>query len=315
MSTEIPDTITELYRKHRPKAFKTVLGQDDSVSILHKMVQDKRVPHTMLFSGPSGCGKTTLARILASKLECGEADLQEINAADTRGIETVREIRARMQLAPISGKVRVWLIDEAHKLSNDAQNAFLKILEDTPRHVYFMLATTDPAKLLKTIQTRCTEIRVREMSVKAMQELLETVAEKEGITLTDEVKDKIVECAQGSARLALVLLNKIVGIDDPERAVEVIMKGTSNVESIALARALLNPRTTWPELAALIKAIDDEPESVRWVVQGYMSSVLLGGGKMAPRAFEVLEEFRDNFFDTKKAGLVRACYALTLSKR
>jgi len=143
--------------------------------MLAQMVKRNKVPHTLLFSGPPGCGKTTLARILRKKLNCGKYDFSEVNCADFRGIDMVRDIRSHLQQAPISGDCRVWLIDEAHKLSNDAQNAFLKMLEDTPNHVYFFLATTNPQKLLKTIRTRCTEVVVKSLGDKNMEELIDDV--------------------------------------------------------------------------------------------------------------------------------------------
>lgn len=306
---------TEFYRKHRPAAFKAVVGQEDAVAVLSRFVQQASLPHALLFTGPSGCGKTTLARILKGKLECGDNDFTEINAADFRGIEMVREIRTRMMLSPIGGKCRIWLIDEAHKLSNDAQNALLKLLEDTPSHVYFMLATTDESKLIKTIITRCTEIKVRAMSTLALKALVKSVCVKESLTLSEEVEDKLVEYSMGSARMALVLLNKVATLDNEDERLEVIERSAANKEAIELARLLLNPRAAWVDVAKTIKAIEDEPETVRWIVLSYMKNVMLGGGKMAPRAYDVIQEFRDNFFDTKQAGLVQACYALVALKR
>ena len=154
----------ELYKKYRPKNFKRIVGQPTITEQLTSMTRSNQFPHSSLFSGPSGCGKTTLARIMRNKLDCGDQDFQEVNCADFRGIDMVRDIRNRMNLAPIGGECRVWLIDEAHQLSSQAQNAFLKILEDTPSHVYFMLATTDPQKLIPTIRTRCAEFKVSSLN-------------------------------------------------------------------------------------------------------------------------------------------------------
>src|SRR5688572_25883760 len=140
----------ELYKKFRPKTLKGVVGQEGAVSSLQSMIDKGRLPHTILFSGPSGCGKTTIARILKGILECSDLDFFEINCADFKGIDMVRDIRRYVGIPPLHGKSRVWLIDEAHQLTKDAQNAFLKLLEDTPKHAYFMLATTDPQKLLPT---------------------------------------------------------------------------------------------------------------------------------------------------------------------
>lgn len=300
---------TELYKKHRPKAFKTVVGQEEAIRSLRAFIDADRLPHTIIFTGPSGCGKTTLARICADKLDCHGGDFTELNAADFRGIDTIRDIRTRVTLAPMFGKCRVWVIDEAHALSKDAQNAFLKLLEDTPKHAYFFLCTTDPAKLLKTIITRATEIKIKEMDAKNIEDLLRDVIEQEKLEFTDEVIEKIVSCSLGSGRMALVMLNKIVGIEKEEEQLETIEKSSLQRASIELARLLLKS-APWKDVAKVIREIDDEPETVRRVVNGYMAAVLANGAKN-PRAFAVLEEFRDDFYTTLKAGLVRACYALS----
>src|SRR5687768_10085551 len=122
-----------LYKKHRPKTLKGIVGQDGAVASLQKMIDRNLIPHAILFTGDSGVGKTTIARILKDHLECGDPDFIEVNAADSKGIDMVRDIRSRAGLSPMAGPCRVWLIDEAHKLTTDAQNCILKILEDGPR--------------------------------------------------------------------------------------------------------------------------------------------------------------------------------------
>ena len=134
--------------KYRPTVLKDFYGNQVLKSalgaILKRDLED--IPHAMLFIGSSGCGKTTLARIVASKLDCVDAEFYELNSADVRGVDTIREVSKNMKYSPMSGSVRIWLFDEVHKMTNDAQNAMLKMLEDPPDHVYFMLATTDPQK-------------------------------------------------------------------------------------------------------------------------------------------------------------------------
>jgi DNA polymerase-3 subunit gamma/tau len=300
--------VSELYKKYRPKTLKQMVGQDLAVKALQKMLEAGTVPHTLLFSGPSGCGKTTLARILKKALECSNEDFVEINCADFRGVDMVREIRQRMSLHPMLGKVRIWLIDEAHQLTKDAQNALLKMLEDTPAHVYFMLATTDPNKLANTIRTRSMEVRVLSLPPKVCIALLQKICAAESVQVSEEVLERIAEYSEGSARKALVLLGQVIALDDDEERLQAVLSNETKQQAIELARALINPRGKWADVAKLLKAIDEDPESLRYMVLGYASSVLLGGGALAARAYLVVTAFRDNFYDSKKAGLVAACF-------
>lgn len=298
----------ELYKRYRPKTFKAVLGQDEAVKMLTQLVITKKVPHALLFTGPSGCGKTTLARILKRKLHCGESDFFEVNVADFRGIDMVRDVRSRMSLSPISGECRVWLVDEAAKLTSDGQDAFLKILEDTPSHVYFMLCTTDPQKLKKTVITRCTEVKLRLLPGKVLEQLISDVAGKEQVHLYDEVRDKIVSHAEGSARKALVLLNQVVGLNTEEEQLEAVEKGDYKAQAIELARALIKPNAKWADVSVILTSLDEEAESIRRMLLGYCQSVLLGGGKLADRAYLIIDALREPLYDIGKPGLVAACW-------
>lgn len=304
----------ELYRRYRPERFKDVVGQRDAMKALADMGKRNAIPHALLFTGPSGTGKTTLARIIRNNLKCSDVDFVEINASDFRGVDTIRDIRRQMGSSPIAGNCRVWLIDEVHQLTNDAQNAFLKILEDTPSHVYFMLATTDPQKLKKTIVTRCTEIRCKSLSEKDLIDLVKVTSYQENVQnpnydgLDDAVAKKIAQAADGSARKALVLLHAVIGLDDKNKQMAAIDSADSNAAAIEIARMLMR-RAKWSEVSAMIKKVDDEPETIRRIILGYFSTVLLGGGDA--RAAEIIEEFRDNWYDCGKAGLVVSCYHVT----
>jgi len=297
--------MAELYKKHRPKTLKAVIGNKSTVQALSNMIKQKTVPHTIMFHGPSGCGKTTLARILRNELACHDLDFKELNLSDFRGIDTIRDISRHMNLAPTGGPCRVWLLDEAHQMSRDAQNAALKILEDTPSHVYFLLCTTDPQKLLKTIQTRCCEMPVRSLTEKEMVRLLKKVTRREDFKLTEDVREELIDHAGGSARMALVLLDKIINLPEEERVDAIQRKAEEQKEAIELCRALIkNPN--WGKVSKILKNLKGEPESIRWAVLGYARSVILGGKN--EQAYLILRAFEDNFYDSKNAGLARACY-------
>lgn len=302
--------MTELYKRYRPKTFKEVVGQDSAIRMLQGFLKKNDVPHAILLAGSSGSGKTTIARILKTKLGCGPSDFHELNCADFRGVEVIRDIRQRMGLAPISGECRVWLLDEAAAMTRDAQSAVLKMLEDTPKHVYFMLATTDPHKLMKTIITRCTEIKTRPLEPNEMTSVIANILDKEGKEVSEEVVERIVDVADGSARKALVILNQVLEIEDEEEQLNAVVRADSRRQAIELARLLVNPRSKWGDVAKVLKALEDEPESVRHPVLGYACSVLQGGGKLASRAYLIIESFSEPFYDTKRAGLAAACYRI-----
>jgi len=306
----------EMYKKYRPKTFKEIIGQTNSVKILRSKLKSKTLPHAILFSGPSGCGKTTLARIVRKALQCGMHDFTELDCADFRGIDMVRNIRTHLYQAPISGKCRIWLIDECHKMTGDAQNAFLKMLEDTPNHVYFMLATTDPQKLKTTIRTRCTEIVVKPLNSKHMNQLLNSVCSQENLRIPSEVLEKIIDNSNGSARKALVLLDQIIELKDADDMLNAIKTTSVEEQAISIARALHNPNTRWNELARVLKRIQNEdPEPIRWMILGYAKAVLLSGGNRSDRAYLIIEAFRDHFYDSKWAGLVASCYEVIIGAK
>jgi replication-associated recombination protein RarA len=316
----------EFYKKDRPKQFEQVHGQPKAVAALKGFFDRGEVPHAMLFTGPSGCGKTTLVRILARMVGCSKIDFSEYNSARVRGIDTAREIISRVNAAPIGGTSRVWYLDEVHQMTKDAQNALLKVLEDTPAHAYFMLATTEPDKLIKAIHTRCTTIELVEMSFDALAKTVKTVAELEGIELSEAVLEKLCEIAEGSARKALVLLNELAGIADETNQLAQLNAKESKAFGIELARKLFNA-APWPEVAkqlkGLVKENDDgtktkeDPEGVRRLVLGYCAAVLKNGmtGPKAARAFWVMDCFKRPFYDNGEADLVYACYEVCNARK
>jgi len=297
----------ELYRKYRPTRLKDVLGQPEAVNILRKKIKSESVPHAILFHGPPGTGKTTLARIIAKHVKCSDYDLQEKNTADYRGIDSIREIRNSVNQAPMSGESRVWILDEVHKATNDAQNAMLKLLEEPPDHVYFILCTTDPQKLLSTILQRCTVIRLLPIPFEDIRDIVKNVCHQENIKLSKKVFERLIEYAEGSAREALQILDKIYQLEDEREQLDAIEKASVKTQAITIARMLLNTKTKWKQISPILKELENEDaEQIRYMILGYGRAVLLS--KDTPRAFRMIESFRDNFYDSKFSGVVAACY-------
>lgn len=299
-----------LHLKYRPTDLNGVVGNAETVAALSAVLlrgEGEAVPRTLLFSGPRGCGKTTLARIFAARAGCHEQDFHEVNAADARGIETVRDIRQAAQYRPMRGPVSVWLLDEAHMLTREAQTALLKLAEDTPPHVRLLLATTDPAKLLPTLRDRCMPFSVSPLTEEELTRLLEEVCEAEGIKRMDSaVLSRIARDALGSPRAALVVLDKVRDLPPDARAAAAERQAAAENATIDLCRALIKG-APWRAVAAILKGLgDEEPEGVRRAVLGYCSSVLLGGGPQ--RAYAVMVCFDRPCYDNGRPGLVMGCY-------
>lgn len=298
----------ELYRRYRPTQFSEVVGNESAIKSLRKELENGS--HVFLFVGNAGCGKTTLARIVAKEVGAGELSIKEINSADNRGIDTAREIMEQMRFNPVDGDALVWILDEMHMITTAGQNALLKALEDTPSHVYFMLCTTDPQKLIAPLKSRCSIINVKPLSEKEMLYLLKRTARAEGQKLSPEVYEKIIEIAQGGSRRALKLLAKVLYLDNDEERLETLKQGeeSDNIQSIELCRALIKKGCDWSTLASILKSMDmADPEKIRMGVLGYMNSVLLNG-KISREAVAAMQAFGSNTtFNNGKFAITIAC--------
>jgi DNA polymerase-3 subunit gamma/tau len=304
------EPIMPLHTDYRPKDFDEFAGNKITVRKLQAQLKAKELPHSLMFIGPSGCGKTTLARILKDHLKCSELDFIEINAGNNRGIETGRQIISNIRLMPIEGEVRIYLLDEIHQATKDFQNALLKPLEDTPDHVYFILCTTDPQKLLKTIRNRCSTYEVNLLDFDPLMDLMERIVEDQSKQEVEEdVLEEIYDVAEGCPRQALVILDQIINLDPgrQKRAVQAWKFETAQV--IELCRALFN-QAAWSIIQEILRGIDEEPEKVRRAVIGYMAAVASNEKRpsKAHTASMVFEAFRLPFYDTGKPGLVFACW-------
>lgn len=296
----------ELYKKYRASTFGDLVGNVSTVKALRGMVQSKNVPHAILLHGPSGCGKTTVARILRRALHCSRMDYQELNCANTRGIDTIRDIAIRMNLSPsANGRSRIWVLDEAHQMSKDGQNAALKILEDTPKHVYFILCTTEPNKIINTIKTRCCKLPMDALPHKEIVVLLKKVCSRAKHHIDDEWLEMIADVANGSARSALMGLEKVVHLSDEEDVQKALGELDKDPDTIELCRVLYKNRT-WPEIATVLRGLAVDPESARYAVLGYMNAILTK--KDDKRAAHIIDCFSRSFVESGKAGLTLACY-------
>ena len=221
---------TTLYRKWRPRRFGEIVGQEPVVRTLSRAIETGRFSHAYLFSGPRGTGKTSTAKVLAMGLNCvkgptpepdgtcescraivnnSSLDVVEMDAASNRGIDEIRDLRDRVNLAPVAGRMKVYIIDEVHMLTAEAFNALLKMLEEPPEHVVFVLATTEKHKVLPTIISRCQSFDFRRPGVETLKDKLAEIAEAEGIEVEPEALTVIAREGRGSFRDAEGLLDQL----------------------------------------------------------------------------------------------------------
>jgi DNA polymerase III gamma/tau subunit len=296
----------ELYKKYRPRTLKEIVGQGRAVKILGEFFRNKNLPHCTLISGPSGCGKSTLVEIIADHLECH--DLQKTNSANFRGIDTAREIIRSSKLRPLGGRTKVFLLEEFHACVKAMQEALLDVFENPPEDVYFVLATTDPEKLVRAVRTRVTEVKLTPIADQHLFALLSRVVTQEKVVVTERELNEVVKAAGGSARKALVDLEMVLGIEGEKERIQALRSGVSNYQAVLLCRALLDSSKPWGVVAEILKGLEEEPEAVRLAVLGYANKVLLGGGDRCEEAFRAIRAFSEPFFHSGKAGLAAACW-------
>ena len=198
-----------LYRKYRPQTLDTVRGQESVVTLFKNVLRDDKLSHAYIFFGARGTGKTSVARIIARELGTTDTDTYEIDAASNRGIDDIRILRDGVNTLPFDSKYKIYIIDEAHMLTTPAANALLKTLEEPPAHCIFILATTDPEKLPKTILSRCQKIEFKKADTLTLVEMIEDVAKLEGYTLKENVAEHIALLGDGSYRDTYGALERI----------------------------------------------------------------------------------------------------------
>lgn len=253
---------TALYQKYRSSTFDEVVGQEHIVQAIKNAIKQEKVTHAYLFCGPRGTGKTTMARILAKAVNCenkAEApcekcenclaandgthpDIIEINAANETHVENIRDLIERARLAPMQGENKIYIIDEVHQLSSAASSALLKTLEEPPENVIFILATTDPQKLLPTIISRCQRYDFTKITTKQIANHLMHVANSESIKLEESAAYTIAQLAEGGMRDALSILDQSASYSADnitEEEIERVYGLSTNEEKLELIKDML----------------------------------------------------------------------------
>ncbi len=301
-----------LYRKYRPQGPSEVLGQDHVIRALSGAVREGRLAHAFLLCGPRGTGKTSTARILAKMVNCESGptpepcgscdqcvavrdgqhlDVVEIDAASHGGVDDARDLREKAPTAPVQGREKVYIIDEAQRLSREAFDALLKVFEEPPAGVRFVLATTEPHKMPATIVGRCQRFDFRRVPVEAVAEHLERIAKDEGMSLTSEAAHAIARQTEGSVRDALSLLDQASVLGAGEIGEDIVLSligsGRSDVQyALGDAVAVGDTKGVFELVSRLVQEGQDLRHVTNEVLAHFRNLLLV---KTAPGQHDLLD--------------------------
>jgi len=258
-----------LYRKYRPQTFDQVVGQDHVISSLQSSIKNKSLAHAYLFFGTRGTGKTSIARIFAKELGTDDQDIYEIDAASHTGVDNIRELREGVATMPFSSEYKVYIIDEAHMLSKQAFNALLKTLEEPPKHVIFILATTELHKVLDTIKSRCVVFNFNAPTKENLIPFIQEIIKQEGAELEEEAIALVAQQGAGSYRDTLSHLQKVLSIENNDiDSLNELFRGSSQELVDACIQGMVSKN------ADDLTAILEEIETKHIPAEAFVSSVI-----------------------------------------
>jgi len=248
-----------LYRKYRPQKFSEVLGQDHIVKVLESSIKLGNIAHAYIFSGTRGTGKTSVARIFAKEIGTSQNDITEIDAASNTGVDDIRALNESVNTLPFESEYKVYILDEAHMLSKQAWNALLKTIEEPPKHVIFIFATTEDQKIPETIISRCQTFSFRKPSQKILKDVAMVIAKKEGFTLDPASADLIALLGDSSFRDTQSILQKVIS-SSSDRKISVeeveLVAGAPKAETVNDFIRAIDENNLELGLGAISKAVE-----------------------------------------------------------
>ena len=282
--------------RYRPTKLSEVIGHKEVVKALDSMLNSKSRSHTFLFTGQKGIGKTTFARILAHEFQCDDANIVEVDAATTNGVDDMRGITETMRFNGFGDQPnKMFILDECHMLSKQAWGALLKACEEPPNHVFFCFCTTEDGKVPDTIVSRAQSFNLKPLRNDDIMDLLEFVVDEEKLDTDTKILQMIARGCEGSPRVALTQLQKLSSCEDEEEVAILLEQPLDNIEVIDLCRAMVSDKLDWKTVQTTIKSLNETvtPESARIVMVNYLNSCLLNakGERDVPRLLDLLASF------------------------